>query len=125
MTRLHATAALVQLHTIGAESYLTAPKLRNAVSRVIENLQRTDKDISIRGVPWVLCIAGSVALPAEQPIFEGILTDVLDHTTSGFTNCGTVLRIIKHAWGQQYRYPDQLWTARRAMADMGISALLL
>jgi hypothetical protein len=125
VTRLYATAALVQLHTIDPDSRLTDHRLRHAVARVLHNLQRIEKDLSIRGVAWVLCIVGSVAHLAEQKIFEGMLTEVLDNTTSGFTNCDTVLRIIRHAWTQQRQCPAQLWTARRAMADMGISALLL
>ncbi|KAJ3502062.1 hypothetical protein NM208_g16805 [Fusarium decemcellulare] len=125
VTRLFLRGALVQIYTIAAEYNLTAPEPREAVDRVIDAIDRMDKDLSLRGVPWVLCVAGSIALPTQQPIFENALLNVLNQSASGFTNCGTVLRIIKHAWSQQSLHPDQMWTARRAMADLGISALLI
>ncbi|KAF5010138.1 hypothetical protein FDECE_3684 [Fusarium decemcellulare] len=125
VTRLFLRGALVQIYTIAAEYNLTAPEPREAVDRVIDAIDRMDKDLSLRGVPWVLCVAGSIALPAQQPVFENALLNVLNQSASGFTNCGTVLRIIKHAWSQQSLHPDQMWTARRAMADLGISALLI
>ncbi|KAM5350576.1 hypothetical protein ACJ41O_007081 [Fusarium nematophilum] len=125
VTHLFATAALVQLYTLASEHKLPAPDPHEAVLRVIEVIDRMPPNVSLRGTPWPLCVAGSMALPPEQQYFDGLLQGLLSRSEAGFTNCGTVYRIVKHAWRQRDQYPDRLWSARQAMADMGACALLI
>ncbi|WAO93590.1 Zn(2)-C6 fungal-type domain-containing protein [Fusarium falciforme] len=125
VTHLFATSALVQLYTLASEYGLTAPDPHQAVLRVIEVLEQMPANISLRGTPWPLCVAGSMALPPQQQYFDDLLKGLLSRSEAGFTNCGTVYRIVKHAWKQREQYPDKLWSARHAMADMGVCAILI
>ncbi|KAM0424218.1 hypothetical protein ACHAPT_010590 [Fusarium lateritium] len=125
VTHLFATSALVQLYTLASEYGLTAPDPHQAVLRVIEVLDQMPSNISLRGTPWPLCVAGSMALPPQQQYFDDLLKELLSRSEAGFTNCNTVYRIMKHAWKQRGQYPDKLWSARHAMADMGVCAILI
>ncbi|KAI8714114.1 Zn(2)-C6 fungal-type domain-containing protein [Fusarium sp. LHS14.1] len=125
VTHLFATSALVQLYTLASEYGITAPDPHQAVLRVIEVLEQMPANISLRGTPWPLCVAGSMALPPQQQYVDDLLKGLLSKSEAGFTNCGTVYRIVKHAWKQREQYPDKLWSARHAMADMGVCAILI
>lgn len=125
MTHLFATAALVQLYTLASEHNISSPDPHGAVSRVIEVLDSLPPHISLRATPWPLCIAGSMALPPNEQYFDDLLTKLMDHAEAGFTNCGTVYKVMQNAWKQRRRDPSRLWSARQSMEDMGICALLI
>ncbi|KAH7143539.1 fungal-specific transcription factor domain-containing protein [Dactylonectria macrodidyma] len=98
VTRIFATTALVQLSTIDASPAILATTQEDSITRVIEAMDQLPNDVSLRGLTWPITVVGS------------------------FSNCGTVLRVIRHCWN---RDTDSYWTPRRAMADMGICALLV
>ncbi|KAF5604371.1 neutral amino acid permease [Fusarium pseudocircinatum] len=125
VTHLFATAALVQLYTLASEHNITSPDPHSAVLRVIEVLDSLPPHISLRAMPWPLCVAGSMALPPNEQYFDGLLTKLVDHAEAGFTNCGTVYSVMQNAWKQRRRDPSRIWSARQSMEDMGICALLI
>ncbi|KAF4978145.1 hypothetical protein FZEAL_5443 [Fusarium zealandicum] len=125
VTHLFATAALVHLYTLASEYSLTAPGPHEAVLGVIQALDQMPAHVSLRGTPWPLCVAASMALPPQQQYFDDLLRELLSRSEARFTNCGTVHRVVKHAWEQRRLYPDRLWSAKQAMADMGVCALLI
>ncbi|SCO13360.1 related to C6 zink-finger protein PRO1A [Fusarium fujikuroi] len=125
VTHLFATAALVQLYTLALEHNISSPDPHGAVSRVIQVLDSLPPHISLRATPWPLCIAGSMALPPNEQFFDDLLTKLMDHAEAGFTNCGTVYKVMQNAWKQRRRDPSRLWSARQSMEDMGICALLI
>ncbi|KAL2676587.1 hypothetical protein Neosp_010351 [[Neocosmospora] mangrovei] len=82
VTHLFATSALVQLYTLASEYGLTAPDPHQAVLRVIEVLEQMPANISLRGTPWPLCVAGSMALPPQQQYFDDLLKGLLTQDNS-------------------------------------------
>ncbi|KAI1046072.1 hypothetical protein LB505_013385, partial [Fusarium chuoi] len=125
VTHLFATAALVQLYTLASEHNITSQDPHSAVSRVVEVLDQLPPHISLRATPWPLCVAGSMALPPNEQFFDDLLTKLMDHAEAGFTNCGTVYKVMQNAWKQRRQDPSKLWSARQSMKDMGICALLI
>ncbi|KAF5971094.1 C6 zink-finger PRO1A [Fusarium coicis] len=125
VTHLFATAALVQLYTLASEHNITSPDPHSAVSRVVQVLDNLPPHISLRGTPWPLCVAGSMAFPPNEQYFDNLLANLMDHAEAGFTNCGTVYSVMQNAWKQRRRDPSKIWSARQSMEDMGICALLI
>ncbi|KAH7159541.1 fungal-specific transcription factor domain-containing protein [Dactylonectria estremocensis] len=122
VTRIFATTALVQLFTIDASPRILATDSEVAITRVIDAIDQLPNDVSLRGLTWPITVVGCLARAEQQDFFEKILEGILKQPNSAFSNCGTVLRVIRHCWG---RDTDSCWTPRRAMADMGICALLV
>lgn len=124
VSNLFSSAALVQLSTLALENNITMSPLHESVSRVLAAIDQLPSHVSIRGTPWPICVGGCMASPGQQPRFEQLCQDALNRSESGFTNCGTVLRVIKHAWMRRGQ-TDEMWSAKRAMSEMGICALLI
>lgn len=127
LTKVFASAALVQLHTTVPGTSLAEATVHNAVSRVIDALRELPSWVAVRGLAWPIAVAGSVATAGEQQdFFEDLMRQrVLDGSGGGFTNCGTVLRVLGHCWEHAKQWPGETWTWRDGMADMGICALLI
>ncbi|KAL3963413.1 hypothetical protein ACCO45_000417 [Purpureocillium lilacinum] len=127
LTKVFASAALVQLQTTVPGTSLAEATVHNAVSRVIDALRELPSWVAVRGLAWPIAVAGSVATAGEQQaFFEDLMRQrVLDGSGGGFTNCGTVLRVLGHCWEHAKQWPGETWTWRDGMADMGICALLI
>ncbi|KAJ6441548.1 abc1 domain-containingprotein [Purpureocillium lavendulum] len=127
LTKVFASAALVQLQTTVPGTGASQATVHEAVSRVIAALRALPSWVSVRGLAWPVAVAGSVATAGEQQaFFEDLMRRrVLDGSGSGFTNCGTVLRVLKRCWEHEAEWPGETWTWRDGMADMGICALLI
>ncbi|XEV01512.1 hypothetical protein FSHL1_006799 [Fusarium sambucinum] len=125
VTHLFGAAALVELYTLGSENGMKSSDPYGAILRVINVLNSLAPHISLRAMPWPLCVAGCMALPPDEQYFDDLLKKLMDHAEAGFTNCGTVYSVMKNAWEQRRRDPSRLWSARESMEDMGICALLI
>ncbi|KAF5666557.1 neutral amino acid permease [Fusarium circinatum] len=125
VTHLFATAALVQLYTLASDHNITSPDPHSSVSRVVDVMDNLPPHISLRAMPWPLCVAGSMALPPNEKYFDGLLSKLMDHAEAGFTNCGTVYSVMQNAWKQRRRDPSRAWSARQSMEHMGICVLLI
>ncbi|KAH7175477.1 fungal-specific transcription factor domain-containing protein [Dactylonectria macrodidyma] len=127
VTRIFATAALVQLIVVSAEVLpnSSSTRTRRAVSRVALEIEVTRGTVSPRQLSWPICVAGCVADPDQRPLFESLLESVLAEGTSIIGNCGTVLDVLRTCWRYQIEQPDVQWDCGRTMKKMGICALLI
>ncbi|KAL0937102.1 uncharacterized protein CTRU02_206833 [Colletotrichum truncatum] len=125
VTRVYATAIFVQLQTLSATDDEFEKEVFEAVEEVIDAIQRVPKGISLRGVTWPLCVAGAPAKDEQQPFFRSLLEEILEISGTGFTNCGTVLEILKESWKHQDGHRHDRHAAKSAMERLGISALLV
>ncbi|KAG7102009.1 Trichothecene biosynthesis transcription regulator TRI10 like protein [Verticillium longisporum] len=127
VTRIFATAALVQLYATRASLALSEPaEGQRSVARVIGEIRRMPRaTLSIRQLTWPICVVGSMAAPHQQAFFEDLVSEVLVESDASFGNCRTVNEIIRQCWDHRNLHPGQHWDWRRAMADMGICALLI
>ncbi|KAK2599170.1 hypothetical protein QQS21_005360 [Conoideocrella luteorostrata] len=110
ITIVFATAALVQLQTLGS---------------ALKTHTGLHSGITFRGLAWPIATAGSVATADQQSFFEAAMQSVLDTSGPGFTNCGTVLEVLRRCWQYQEDNAGQVWTWQEGMRAMGICALLL
>ncbi|KAK0376266.1 hypothetical protein CLIM01_06392 [Colletotrichum limetticola] len=129
ITRIYATAVLVQLHTISA-NIEDAPEnaletIHNAVSGVMDALQSVPDGLSLKPVTWAMCVAGAMAAPDQQPFFENLIEGILESSGSGFTNVDTVLRVLKECWRERDYHGTDNSVPRNAMSRLGICALLI
>ncbi|WYZ39638.1 hypothetical protein EsH8_III_001552 [Colletotrichum jinshuiense] len=125
ITRVYATAILVQLRAMSANSESPSEAIYDAVADVIDALQSVPKGVSLRGVTWPMCVAGAMAAPDQQPFFENLIDGILEKAGDGFTNCDTVLRILKESWKDQECLDLDSSVPKNAMARLGICALLV
>ncbi|KZL78002.1 hypothetical protein CT0861_04112 [Colletotrichum tofieldiae] len=127
VTRVFATAILVQLCAMLANAGDPPEILYEAVANVIDALQRVPEGVPLRGMPWPICVAGSMAGPEQQLFFENLIEEVLETSGVGFTNCDTVNRILRESWkGQeQGAVVKGIPTCTYAMSRLGICALLV
>ncbi|WQF82621.1 Putative zn(2)Cys(6) fungal-type DNA-binding domain, fungal transcription factor [Colletotrichum destructivum] len=126
VTRVFATAILVQLRAILVNVGEPSEIIHEAVTEVIDALQKVPKGVPIRGMPWPICVAGAMADSEQQSFFENLIEEVLETSGAGFTNCDTVQRILKESWKDQNQFAVQgIPTWRQAMSRLGICALLV
>ncbi|KAM0281131.1 hypothetical protein ACHAQH_003710 [Verticillium albo-atrum] len=127
VTRIFATAALVQLYAMRASLALAEPaEGQRAVARVIGEIRRAPRQrLSIRQLTWPICIAGSMAAPHQESFFEDLVMEVLAEPDASFGNCKTVKEIMRRCWDRRKLQPGRHWDWRRTMSDMGICALLI
>ncbi|KPM38594.1 hypothetical protein AK830_g7991 [Neonectria ditissima] len=124
VSRVFATAALVELHTICPELCTANFGVTDTVARMMESIRLLPDRVSLRGLTWPICIAGSMADPDQQPFFDTMMMKILSPSAPGFSNCDTMLRIMRQTWHHRDKYPGA-WNWRDAMKDMGICALLV
>jgi hypothetical protein len=117
-----ATAALVQIETMAAAPSLA--KLNLGVTLVVDAMEGVPAGVTFRGLVWPIATAGAVAGTCHQGFFERAMQRVLDTSGSEFTNCGTVLDVLRRCWRHQGLL-GEVWTWQDGMRDMGICALLL
>lgn len=125
ITRVYATVILVQLRAMSANTESPSEAIYEAVADVIDALQSVPKGVSLRGVTWPMCVAGAMAAPDQQPFFENLIDGILEKAGDGFTNCDTVLRILKESWKDQECLDLDSSVPKNAMARLGICALLV
>ena len=115
----------MQLHTAILAIVSSEEDIYHAVSGTIDALRKLPPWVSVRGLAWPISVAGAVAAPDQQAFFEDLLQRVLQTADSGFTNCGTVLRVLRRCWEHRRQYPDKVWTWQDGMTDLGMCALLV
>lgn len=129
ISRVFATGALVLLYVILSSIRPSEANIYAAVASVISELQQAPSDVSLRGVVWPICIAGSMAQPDQQAFFEHLMTRILNKTTNkttkDFGNCGSVQRILRQCWTKRHEDPRSEFTWRDAMEDIGDFPLLV
>ena len=125
LSRVFAAAALVELFSMAPIGSWLANRMQGAVDKVIEAINLVPENVSLRGLAWPICIAGSMANPEQQVFFEDMMLRVLGKSGPGFGNLDTVLRIMRQCWYHRESYPDDAWNWRQAMRAMGICVLLV
>ena len=125
ITRVFASAALVQLHTITSGAFSNVPETRLAVKRTMSALKHVADYQDLRGLIWPLCLSGCMAQPHQQPFFRDLLLRVIGDAGQEFGNCTTVLRILEACWEGRLHDPTQEWNWEKAMTDLRICGLLV
>lgn len=122
ITRVYATAAVVQLQAIQQKPGSTQKTLCNAVEDVIEALRQIPSSTSLRGLPWPICVGGCFAQQAQREFFTSLIRNV-PYGGRKFSNFATVLRIMKFAW-QNVDKESEYSSVGHVMRAMGLRALL-
>lgn len=125
MTRVYATAILVQICALSTSDEKYSEEIHRSVERVIQALLKVPKGTSLRGMTWPICVAGAVASQSQQAFFTDLLGEILERAGTGFTNCGTVLLILKESWKLNDGFSCNRNAVRSAMERLGIRALLV
>lgn len=125
ITRVFASAALVQLHTITSGAFPNVPETQFAVKRTMNALKQVTDYQDLRGLIWPLCLSGCMAQAHQQPFFRDLLRKVIGDAQQEFGNCTTVLRVLEACWESQLHDPTQEWNWEQAMADLHICGLLV
>lgn len=123
ITVVFAIAALVLTHMMYPET--RKHQIHNCVSRTIQMLGDLTETVSLRGLAWPISVVGSVASADQQLFFEVSMMQVISKLGPGYTNCGTVLDVLRRCWQHRKERPEDIWSWRDGMADMGICALLI
>ncbi|OLN96590.1 Transcriptional regulatory protein UME6 [Colletotrichum chlorophyti] len=123
ITRVFATTILLQLWAMSTSTEEFHEAVHELVADVIDSLQKIPKGVPLRGLPWPICVAGAMAGPDQRYFFEDLLEKILEPNAAEFTNCNTVLRILRESWHDS----DLSGTRgpRDAMSRLGICALLI
>lgn len=125
ITRIFASAALVQLHTIVSGSFPNVLEIHHAVTRTMDALRFVEDDQDMRGLIWPVCLSGCMAQPHQQPFFRDLMRKVIGDSHQEFGNCVTVRQIMETCWESRLNDPAQEWNWERAMAEMHICGLLV
>ncbi|RVX70936.1 hypothetical protein B0A52_06093 [Exophiala mesophila] len=125
ITRIFASAALVQLHTIVSGAFPSVLEIQHAVTRTMDALRHIEDDQDMRGLIWPVCLSGCMAQPHQQPFYRDLMRKVIGDSPQEFGNCVTVLQIMETCWESRLLHPAEEWNWERAMAEMHICGLLV
>lgn len=125
VTRVFASAALVQLHTIVHGAFPGQSDMQVAIQRTIAALEQVQNYQDLRGLIWPICISGCMAEQHQQPAFEDLIEKVVGAPLQDFGNSTTTLRIMQHCWNMRLSRPDEQWNWQSTMSEMGICGLLV
>lgn len=125
VTRVFASAALVQLHTIVHGAFPNHPDIQLAIKTVINALEQVSDHQDMRGLVWPICISGCMAEASQQSIFENLILRVVSESLQDFGNSTTALLIMQKCWKLRLSDPDEQWNWQSTMAVMGICGLLV
>lgn len=68
------------------------------IAQVINVLNQASKIMSLRGLVWPICIAGSLAKIPQQLQIRAIMDHIAVRGDMSFGNCGSVMRILEYCW---------------------------
>ncbi len=126
LTRIFACAALVYLHVTVSGAYPQLPEIRKSMRRTIAAFQDLPDQGLVRSLTWPICIAGCMAIPAEEDFFRGIVS-----TTSvvarRFGNSENALKIMEECWRLRRSSEHQPGTVywMTAMKSLDLNILLV
>lgn len=127
VTRVFATAALVQMYTIVPGYKPDTQTIHESIEDNIAAIRSIRDPQDIRCLVWPICISGSLAIKSKQrEFYERTLKSALNRATRDFGNCATLLQILQWCWNSKgensLAHDGKDW--RHAMADIG-SCLLV
>lgn len=127
VTRVFATAALVQMQTTIPGYKSNTQTIHQSIEDNIAAIKSIQNSQDIRNLVWSICISGSMATTSsQQEFYESTLKSALNGTRRDFGNCATVLDILKWCWNSRGRndmtHSGKDW--RHAMADIGTCLLV-
>lgn len=68
------------------------------IAQLISVLNQASKIMSLRGLVWPICIAGSLADVPQQLQIRAIMDHIAAGGDMSFGNCGSVMRILECCW---------------------------
>lgn len=95
------------------------------LTKLTEIFDRASKVMSLRGLVWPICIAGSMADKSQQPMFEHIMELVKTQGDASFGNCETVMKILGCCWQDRRLRREDVLPWREAMIKSGNYVLLI
>lgn len=125
VTRVFASAALVQLHSIVHGALPGHKDIETAVQKTVKALEQVQDYQDMRGLIWPICIAGCMAEEHQQQVFEHLIKKVIGESLQDFGNSTTVLRIMQKCWNLRLSQPQKDWNWQSTMSEMGICGLLV
>lgn len=123
-TRIFATGALVQLHTMSAYYYPDIFQPQSVVERNVAALKDIEDPQMVRGLVWPLCISGSMAEPDQQPIYRSVIQRALNKSRE-FGNLNALLVIIEKCWEARRLEPEHHVYWKTAMNELDTKLLLV
>lgn len=95
------------------------------VDQLIVILNQAAQIMSLRGLVWPICIAGSLANTAQQEQIGEIMKVVASSGDTSFGNCDSVMGVLKYCWRNETSGGTNAKPWRTAMAAMGHCVLLI
>jgi Fungal specific transcription factor domain len=124
VTRVFATAALVQLSAIFPGNRSSSHTIRDVIEQNMSAIKRIRNSQDIRGLIWPICISGSMAQAEQQLFYEATMKSALNDTPRDFGNCNTLLNILQWCWEKRDEHSSYEVDWRHAMADIGTCLLV-
>lgn len=125
VTLAFATTANLLLNLAKPSESSTKHHASKSVDQLIAILSSAAQNMSLRGLVWPICIAGSLANTNQQSQISKIMDAVVSSGDASFGNCGSVRGVLTHCWrnGTSNQADARPW--RAAMAAMGHYILLI
>lgn len=96
------------------------------ITLLVDILNQASDVMSLRGLMWPICIAGSLAERSQQGLIRRALGCIRAEGDTSFGNCDSVIRALEMCWAKgrdELNQNTQPWLA--AMAGIGRFVLLI
>lgn len=125
VTRVFASAALVQLHTIVHGAFPGHTDIQIAIQKTVKALEQVQDPQDMRGLIWPICISGCMAEEHQQFVFEDLIQKIVGQSLQDFGNSTTALLIMQKCWKLRLTNPNKQWNWQSTMVEIGICGLLV
>jgi hypothetical protein len=124
ITYIFICAAVIFLEVVVSGDFPRLPKVKEAVSRIIDALSLVQEPELLRILAWPLCVAGSMAETEHHAYFDNL---VRTHSGRGKV-MGNVLDLLHRSWmirKEGYRYNEDSIYWMDARRDLGADFCLI
>lgn len=129
VTLAFATTARLLLNIIKQAESSSEPCVGESLNAIVDQLivilNQAAEIMSLRGLVWPICIAGSLANAAQQEQISGIMNVVASGGDTSFGNCDSVMGVLTYCWRNRTGDGTNAKPWRTAMAAMGHYVLLI
>ncbi|KAK9784083.1 putative Transcription factor dibT [Seiridium cardinale] len=123
ITRIWAHAAIIYLSVSLSGWQTNNHDMQASVAQVLGLLEMVDSPGQLRSLSWPICIAGCLALPAQEHIFRRIVSTM--GPLGKFGTLSNALGIMEAVWKSRNTIDGNVWDIASSLSILGSPSLLI
>ncbi|KAL3462713.1 fungal-specific transcription factor domain-containing protein [Aspergillus heterothallicus] len=123
VTRIWAYAARMYLHVVLSGWQISAPEIRDDISRMLDLFSLLPSPSLLRSLAWPLCVAGCLVEEGQEASFRTIISSMGPIGTLGTMK--QTLKIMENVWQKRERVDPDTWDISACLRSSGHMVVLI